>query len=181
VAEEYIVNAWSADDQEILCTAQTDKSTTALQLVAVNGSGVKPFVSGDANYSNGQFSPDGKWVAYASNESGDWEIYVTTYPGAAGKWQVSRGGGTEPRWRGDGKEIFYIGPHGELTAVEVNAGETFSAGTPLKLFAFQARAEISSTDLFTYDVTKDGTKFIVNRYVRPEVIEPLVLLLRAGQ
>ena len=50
-----------------------------------------------------------EWVAYASNESGDWEIYVTTFPTAAGKWQVSQSGGTEPRWRGDGKEIFYIG------------------------------------------------------------------------
>lgn len=180
-AEEFIVNSWSADDQEILCTAQTEKSTTSLTLVAVNGSGIKPFVTGDANYSNGQFSPDGKWVAYASNESGDWEIYVTTHPGATGKWQVSRGGGTEPRWRGDGKEIFYIAPHGELTAVEVNAGETFSAGVPAKLFAFQARAGISSTDLFTYDVTKDGKKFIVNRYVKPQTIAPLVVLLHVGE
>ena len=180
-AEEHIVNSWSTDDQEILCTAQTEKSTTSLILVAVNGSGTKPFVTGDANYSNGQFSPDGKWVAYASNESGDWEIYVTTHPGATGKWQVSRSGGTEPRWRGDGKEIFYIAPHGELTAVEVNAGETFSAGTPAKLFAFQARAGISSTDLFTYDVTKDGKKFIVNRYLKPQAIAPLVVLLHSGE
>ena len=179
-AEEYIVNDWSTDNQQILCTAQTDKSTTSLALVAVNGSGVKPLVTGDANYSNGQFSPDGKWVVYASNESGDWEIYVTTYPAATGKWQVSRGGGTEPRWRGDGKEIFYIGPHGELTAVDVNAGEAFSAGTPVKLFTFQARAGISSTDLFTYDVTKDGKKFIVNRYVKPDAIAPLIVVLHAG-
>ena len=181
VAEEYIVNAWSADDQKILCTAQTEKSTTSLTLAAVNGSGVKPFLTGDANYSNGQFSPDGKWVAYASNESGDWEIYVTTYPGASGKWQVSRGGGTEPRWRGDGKEIFYIAPHGELTAVEVNAGDTFSTGVPVKLFTFQARAGISSTDLFTYDVTKDGKRFIVNRYVKPQTIAPLIVVLHSGE
>ena len=73
-----------------------------------------------ASETNGQISPDGKWVAYASNESGDWEIYVTTFPGAAGKWQVSRGGGTEPRWRGDGKEIFYIGAEGH---VDGGAGE----------------------------------------------------------
>ena len=61
--------------------------------------------SGPASETNGQISPDGKWVAYASNETGDWEIYVTTFPAAAGKWQVSRGGGAEPRWRGDGKAI----------------------------------------------------------------------------
>jgi len=179
--EEVITNSWSADGQEILCTAQAEKSTTSLDLVAANGTGAKVFIKGDANYSNGQFSPDGKWVAYASNESGDWEIYVTKYPGATGKWQVSRGGGTEPRWRGDGKELFYLGPHREVTAVEVNAGETFSVGAPTKLFAFQARAGISSTDLFTYDVAKDGKRFIVNRYVRPDVVAPLVVLLRAGE
>jgi Tol biopolymer transport system component len=179
--QENVTNSWSADDQVILCTAQKEKSTTSLDLVAVNGTGTKPFINGDANYSNGQFSPDGKWVAYASNESGDWEIYVTKYPGAAGKWQVSRGGGTEPRWRGDGKELFYLGPHRQVTAVEVNAGETFSVGAPVKLFAFQARAGISSTDLFTYDVTKDGKKFIVNRYVKPEAVAPLVVVLRVGE
>jgi len=178
---EFITNSWSADDRQILCTAMTNKSSTSLQLVAVDGSGAKAFLSGDANYMNAQFSPDGKWVAYASNETGDWEIYVTTYPKATGKWQVSRGGGMEPRWRGDGKEMFYLGPHREVTAVEVNAGETFSAGTPVKLFSFQARAMISSTDLFTYDVTKDGKRFIVNRYLRPEAVGPLVVVLRAGE
>ena len=180
-SDEFITNSWSVDDQEILCTSQTAKSTTSLQLVSTKGAGAKPFVVGDANYTNGQFSPDGKWVAYASNESGDWEIYVTTYPGATGKWQVSRGGGTEPRWRGDGKEMYYIGPHGELTAVDLNPGTTFSVGTPVKLFAFQARAGISSTDLFTYDVTKDGKRFIVNRYLRPETVRPLVVVLGVGE
>ena len=180
-SQEAIANSWSADDRQILSTAQTDRSAMSLDLVAVDGSGAKKFLTGEASYSNGQFSPDGKWVAYASNETGDWEIYVTTYPTASGKWQVSRGGGMEPRWRGDGKELFYIGPHRELTAVEVKAGETFSAGAPMKLFPFQARAMISSTDLFTYDVTKDGTKFIVNRYLRPETVEPLVVVLRAGE
>ena len=72
------------------------------------------------------------------------------------------------RWRGDGKEMFYLGPHGELTAVEVDSGGSFSAGVPMKLFPFHGRAQISSTDLSRYDVTKDGTKVIVNRYVRPE-------------
>jgi hypothetical protein len=137
-------------------------------------------LKGNAHYPTGQFSPDGKWVAYASDESGDWEVYVTTYPQASGKWQVSRGGGTEPRWRGDGKEMFYLGPHEELTAVEVNAGETFSAGTPAKLFTFQARAGISSTDLFTYDAVRDGQRFIVNRYVKPPAIAPLTVILNAG-
>jgi eukaryotic-like serine/threonine-protein kinase len=180
VQDEYITNAWSADDSQVLCTTATNKLMTSLSLVAANGAGSKAFLSGEASYTNGQFSPDGKWVAYASNESGDWEIYVTTYPNASGKWQVSRGGGTEPRWRGDGKEMFYIAPHGQITSVEINTGATFSAGAPVKLFPFHGRAQISSTDLFTYDVTKDGKRFIVNRYVKPDHVAPLTIILNAG-
>ena len=80
------------------------------------------------------------------------------------------------RWKRD----VYLGPHGELTAVEVNSGGSFSAGVPMKLFPFHGRAQISSTDLSTYDVTKDGKKFIVNRYVRPANVAPLTVVLNAG-
>lgn len=55
-----------------------------------------------------QFSPDGKFVAYASSETGNWEVYISPFPGFGSKWQVSRGGGEEPRWRNDGKELFYL-------------------------------------------------------------------------
>ena len=138
-----------------------------------------PLLTGTADETNGQFSPDGKWVAYASDESGNWEIYVTSFPSTAGKWQVSRGGGTEPRWRGDGKEIFYIAPSGMLMAVPVSGESIFATGTPAPLFQIQGRAPISSTDVFTYDVAKDGKRFLVNRYVKPEHVAPLTILLNA--
>jgi hypothetical protein len=139
-----------------------------------------PFVKGSGSVTNGMISPDGKWVAYESDESGSWEIYVTTFPGAAGKWQVSRGGGNEPRWRSDGKEIFYLGPSGMLTAVPVSTLGTFASGSPVPLFQFHGRAAISSTDVFSYDVSKDGKRFLVNRYIKPEKIEPLTILLPAS-
>ena len=88
-------------------------------VVPASGGKGAPLLNGNASESNGQISPDGEWVAYASNETGEWEIYVTTFPGAAGKFQVSRGGGSEPRWRGDGKEMFYLSPSGMLMAVTV--------------------------------------------------------------
>jgi Tol biopolymer transport system component len=125
-------------------------------------------------------SPDGKWAAYASDESGNFEIYVTTFPGAAGRWQVSRGGGTEPRWRADNKEIFYIGPKAMLTAVPVTAtADSFSTANPTPLFQIHGRAPISSTDIFTYDVAKDGQRFLVNRYVKPDHLAPLTVVLHA--
>ena len=176
--DDILPNSWSLDNKQILCTRQT-ASGSHLELLPVAGSEPTRFLTSKGSETNGQISPDGKWVAYASDESGNWEIYVTSFPSVAGKWQVSRGGGTEPRWRGDGKEVFYIGPGGILTAVPVNSESTFSTGTPAPLFQIRGRAPISSTDIFTYDVAKDGKRFLVNRYVKPEHVAPLTILLQA--
>jgi Tol biopolymer transport system component len=179
LTEDVIPNSWSADDKQILYVRETSTGPH-LELVSVGGGKPAPFLSGQGHKTNAQISPDGKWVAYASDESGDWEIYVTTFPGAAGKWQISRGGGTEPRWRADGKEIFYLAPGGMLTAVPVSVADTFSSGTPASLFQFHGRAPVSSTDTFSYDVTRDGKRFLVNRYVKPESITPLTIVLNTG-
>ncbi|MGB6483978.1 MAG: protein kinase [Candidatus Acidiferrales bacterium] len=176
---DIVPNSWSADDKEILCTFQPLAGGSSLMLIPASGGKMKPFLTNGATQMDGQISPDGKWVAYASNESGDWEIYVTAFPSAAGKWQVSRGGGVEPRWRGDGKEIFYIGPKATMTAVPVSTGETFSSGNPTPLFQTQFRAAVSSTDLFTYDASKDGQRFLVNRYARPSQVGSLRIILNA--
>jgi len=175
---DYVLNSWSSDGKQILSTLQ-QPTRYFLALVPVAGGRPVPFLTGTSSQINGQISTDGKWVAYASDESGNWEVYVTSFPGGAGKWQVSRGGGTEPRWRGDGKEIFYISPGGVLMAVPVVTGTGFSTGTPTSLFQIHGRAPISSTDAFTYDVTKDGKRFLVNRYVSPEHVAPLTILLHA--
>jgi len=176
--DDIFPNSWSLDDHQVLCTHQTS-SGYYLELVPVAAGDPKRFLTGAGSQTNGQISPDGKWVTYASDESGNWEIYVTSFPGAAGKWQVSRGGGEEPRWRGDGKEIFYIAPSGMLMAVPVNGESIFATGTPAPLFQIHGRAAISSTDVFTYDVAKDGKRFLVNRYVKPEHVPPLTILLNA--
>jgi eukaryotic-like serine/threonine-protein kinase len=103
--DDIIPNSWSLDDRQILCTRQS-ASGDHLELLPVAGGELTRLLTGKGSEANGQISPDGKWVVYASNESGNWEIYVTSFPDAAGKWQVSRGGGTEPRWRGDGQRGF---------------------------------------------------------------------------
>lgn len=176
---DIVPTSWSLDDKEILCTLQPTTGGSLLTLVNISTGKMTPFLSATASETNGQISPDGKWVAYASDESGDWEIYVTTFPDAAGKWQVSRGGGVEPRWRGDSKEIFYIGAKSTFTAVPVSTEGTFSPGNPVPLFQSQLRAPVSSTDLFSYDVTKDGQRFLVNRYVKPQQVAPLRIVLNA--
>ena len=85
----------------------------------------KPLLQAKWTVRNAQFSSDGRWVAYASNETGSMEIYVSPFPGANGKWQVSSAGGQEPRWRQDGKELFCILPDGKMMAVPVKMGTSF--------------------------------------------------------
>ena len=178
--DDLVPNSWSLDDKQLLCTWQPGGGGTRLVLLPVSGGKLVPFLATKSNETNGQISPDGKWVAYASDESGDWEIYVTSFPSAEGKWQVSRGGGTEPRWRGDGKEIFYMGAKATLTAVPVITEGGFSTGSPTPLFQTQFRTPVSSTDLFSYDVTKDGQRFLVNRYTKPPQVAPLHIILNVA-
>jgi Tol biopolymer transport system component len=181
---EIFPNSWTLDDKQILCTMvrlASSNSELGSDLVLVPASGGAPttFLTVKESVSSGQISPDGKLVSYASNETGAWEIYVTTFPDAVGRWQVSRGGGTEPRWRGDGKEIFYIGPTGMMMAVPVITSGTFATGSPVPLFQTYRRVPLASTDLFTYDASKNGQRFLVNRHVKPKHITPLTIVLHA--
>jgi hypothetical protein len=120
----------------------------------------KPFqlVPSGAFYSiEPHFSPDGRWIAYQSNESGRAEIYVVTFGGKPGKWQVSSNGGLTPRWRSDGKEIFYVSLDGFLTAVPVSTVPSgFQIGAPHPLFR-----QISSAN-GDYAPAIGGQRFLFN-------------------
>lgn len=177
--DDVLPNAWTADGRSLVCTVQSSRGGAQLFLVDVTDGKMTQLIPGKANHSHGQISPDGKWLAYASDESGAWEVYITTFPAAEGKWQVSQGGGTEPRWRGDGKELFYINANGMMTAVLVTTESGVSSGSPQQLFPVRGRAPISSTDLYSYDVTRDGRRFIVNKYQKPASIPPLEIVLNA--
>ena len=172
--------SWSPDGKHLLTRNEgVGQEAPYLVLFKVGEQKTLPLLASKSDQGSAQVSPDGKWLAYATDESGAWNIYVTTFPGGVGKWQVSTGGGTEPRWRGDSKEIFYLGAENVLTAVSVRAGSTFSSGTPQPLFRAHPRPPISNTDVFSYDVTKDGSRFIVNRYLKPAPLPPLEILLNA--
>jgi WD40-like Beta Propeller Repeat len=107
---------------------------------------------------NGRFSPDGKWIAYQSNESGRPEIYLTPFPGPSDKRRVSSTGGSDARWRGDGSEIFYLAPGNKMTAVDVSVrGPTAEVGAMLPLFDVRKVVGLEG-----YDVTADGQRFLVN-------------------
>ena len=178
-AFDLLPNSWSVDDSQILATGQYVGGGTQLVVVNVKDGSVTPFLQTRSNQRSAQISPDNKWVAYETDESGEWEVYVTTYPVPSGKLQVSRSGGKQPRWRADGKEIFYIDSQGMLIAVPITVEGSLSTGRPEPLFGVHTRPPISSTDLYMYDVSPDGRRFLVNRYVKPPQIQPLSVILNA--
>src|SRR5260370_15311538 len=94
----------------------------------------KPLMHAKWTVRNAQFSPDGRWMAYASNETGNMEIYVSPFLTGSGKWQVSSGGGQEPRWRQDGKELFYVSAEGKMMVVAGNNVAPLRAPPPSRLF-----------------------------------------------
>ncbi len=135
------------------------------------------FLKAPSVLKNGQFTPDEKWVAYASNESGKWEIYVTSFPEAHGKWQVSHGGGEQPRWRGDGKELFYLSSDSKIMAAPVTSGATFDAGSPVALFQATPRQPVLVYDMFVYDVSRDGQRFLINTQMKQSQTQPMSIIL----
>ncbi len=131
----------------------------------------RPFSQSPFLEDNGQFSPDGTWVAYSSNESGRMEIYAVPFPGPGGKRQISTGGGEDPRWRRDGKEIFYVAG-GQLTAADAAVrGGTLEIGRIQTLFG-----GIITSRSYLYDVSADGQKFIVVQEGDQSGSQPLTLV-----
>jgi Tol biopolymer transport system component len=137
----------------------------------------RPLLQAKWTIKNAQFSPDGRWIAYASNETGGMEVYVSPFPSINGKWQVSTAGGSEPRWRQDGKELFYLSAEGKITAVPVKTDPSFEAGSPVALFQAHRRQPVSAQDMFSYDVTADGQRFLVATRIDDANPAPLTIYL----
>ncbi len=125
-----------------------------------------------------QFSPDGRWVAYQTNESGRFEVVVQPFPDAGGKWQVSTAGGVAPRWRADGRELYYLATDATLMAVPVTAaGTSFAAGTPMALFPTRiVDGGTVATNRPQYAVARDG-RFLINQPVADATAAPITLIL----
>jgi Tol biopolymer transport system component len=144
-----------------------------LLFVSVDGSGTpKPIAaSPTAVETLGQVSPNGRYVAYMSDEGGRFEIFVTTFPDPAGRWQVSQNGGREPRWARDGKELFFFAPDNRLMTAEVRTEtSSFEIGAIRPLF--QSRQMGVS---YRYDVARDGQRFLVNAGLKEE-LSPITLV-----
>jgi eukaryotic-like serine/threonine-protein kinase len=147
--------SWSPDGQHLLYETPSGR----LFVVPLVGAQT-PIAVGlpTATSKQGQFSPDGRYIAYTTDESGRGEIFVQPLPPGPRRQRVSRDGGAQPRWSRTTGELFFVSPDGTMMAVEVRAGQTFSAGEPRKLF------QVGSTlDNFSYDVSADGQRFLVTQ------------------
>lgn len=150
---------WSPDGKTLLYRSESAQTGLDIQMLPIGGK-PSPYIASNADESQPQFSPDNRYVAYASNESGRAEVYVQPFPATGAKWQVSTGGGEQPRWRSDGEELFYLSGDKRLMAVPLRGGPSFDAGTPKPLFTTTMSVGYLAVSQ-AYDVTRDGTKFVI--------------------
>ncbi len=189
-AQHSVATDWSADGRFLLYTSRDPQTDQDFWVRPMTGDPTPwIFLKTPFSEDSGRFSPDGRWVAYMSNESGRMEIYVRPFArplpsgsaahSAAGREQVSSAGGTHPTWRADGRELYYIAPAGALMAVPITIGIGGAAepGTPVPLFPTRLAG-----DRFEgihgrrqYDVTRDG-RFLVNTIPDDAVAAPITLI-----
>jgi Tol biopolymer transport system component len=144
-------------------------------LPVTGGGDRKPFpvIRTEASEGAGTLSPDGRWLAYASDVSGRYEVYVQSFPVGGGKRQISNDGGNHPRWRRDGRELFYYAGDGKIMAAPVRNGESIEVGASVSLFEFRA----STSQIYApYAVTADGQRFLINAAVE-EPNAPLTVVV----
>jgi eukaryotic-like serine/threonine-protein kinase len=170
----------SSDGRYIAYMRRDLKSNTSFDIWALpmfpDKSGEqKPFSVIATNFADvtPSFSPDGKWLAYANNETGRYEVYIQPFPSGAGRWQVSTAGGSVPKWRKDSKELFFYSVDQQIMAVDVNQnGASPQLGTPHALF----KATTVGAQSGPYSVSSDGKKFVMNTVLPQSVTEPLTLI-----
>jgi Tol biopolymer transport system component len=152
-----ITTDWSRDGKFVVYSARTAETKDDLWLLPMEGDHKPaPFLRTASNESQGQFSVDGKWLAYVSDESGRYEVYVQPIPSDGRRWPISTAGGTEPRWSRDGRELFYISGAQTLVAVPVSIGAGFQPGPAHTLFE-----GVQTTLGGSYQPSPDGQGFLM--------------------
>jgi serine/threonine-protein kinase len=152
--------AYSPDGKWVLATSD---SGDMIGFRTEGDSSVTRLVAGRGLDRRGSVSPDGRWLAYETDETGAWEVVVRPFPATdAAKRQVSAAGGTNPRWSRDGKELFYVDGDRDLIALPVTLSPSFSTGVPRRLFS------LDSAGLVSYDPTPDGSRFLAIRSIESD-------------
>ena len=173
---------WSRDGRFVIYMQREKNASTGLWVVPLQGDRKPtPYLATAFNEAQAKFSPDGHWVVYTSNESGVKEVYVQPFPvSSGGKWVVSNGGGSQPRWSRDGKELFYFAPDSTLMEVSVTTtGGTFQPGVPKPLFR---AAILGGTGggpgmAWRWDISADGKRFLMDTALEEATASPVTVVL----
>ena len=168
---------WSRDGRTLLYTSQSPKGDVDLWALPLTGNRTPfPVVQTPFIEDEGQFSPDGRWIAYQSNKSGQDEIYVQAYPGPAGSQLVSTEGGSQPRWRRDGAELFYVAANNMLMVVSIGSAmeQRLSTSKPVPLF--RTRLEAGDQPKQQYAVAPDGQRFLMNVIAEEVNVPPITIV-----
>ena len=172
-------NSYSPDGRFLAYTilnSQTNRDVGVMPLVGDR----KPFLllQSTANEVHGQISPDGRWIAYESDESGAYETYVQSFPKGGQKIRVSESGGLQPRWRRDGRELYFLDPAGRLMATSVQPRPELRVGRPEPLFQSNVVGVLGGLGTNAhYDVTPDGQRFIVASRASDIADPPITIVL----
>jgi serine/threonine protein kinase len=172
-------DSWSRDGKYLLYEMDGGSKTKVDLWVLPMLGDPKPFPYLQSEFTeiHAQFSPDGRWVAYTSDEYGRAEVFVQSFPVSGGKWQISTAGGDQPQWRSDGKELFYMAADRSLMAVPISGGSTLEVGKPIVLFQMSVPLTGISDDRNNYVPTQDGQKFLLNSLTDATNLQPLTLVL----
>jgi len=156
---EQRVNSWTEDGKSLAIVDAGDETGWDIRILRTADRQVIPFAATKSNEVFPEFSPDGRWLAYASNESGRNEVYVRSFPDGKRTLPISSEGGTSPLWSPDGRELFYWNiAFTKMMKVDISPGQNLSAGTPKQLFEFAATG---SSLVRIYDITPDGRRFLI--------------------
>jgi hypothetical protein len=156
------VNDWTRDGQFLVFASWNDVTKQDLWVLPLTGNRQpRPFLRTSARETQAQVSPDGRWIAYASDESGRLEVYVDSFPTPGAKATISNGGGGQPQWRADGKELFFLTANGTLMAVEVGDGTPLRIGAARPLFRAPLTAALIDFRNI-YVPTSDGQRFLIS-------------------
>ena len=171
-------NDVSSDGRLIVYTQSTEAGYDLGVTTLGSPPQMAPFLVTNFNEVQARFAPNQRWIAYASNESGQFEVYVRPYPASnAQQWKISTAGGMQPEWRRDGKELFYIATDGKLMSLAVSSeGATFEAGVPRPLFGVEVPEPIGPYPTH-YAVTADGQRFLVNTVIDQPTRPALTVIL----
>jgi serine/threonine-protein kinase len=175
----YFVDAWSRDGRFLILDCQTGGGFyTDIDLLPLDGSRkVEGFIEDQFDTRLADLSPDGRWIAYVSNESGTYQVYVQPFPGHGGKWQVSSDGGTEPRWSRDGRRLYYRN-RGQLLAASIETRPSFTVGRP-QVILVRFHPYINDTGL-TYDATIEDQHFVTTLPVNEDPLQQVAVVLNWG-